>query len=199
MPMISPSAAHAIILTGGKSSRMGTDKASLKINGETLLERQIRLLSPVFGGIIVGASSGTPPSGNAAIQYVPDEKPGYGPLMAIYTCLAASTVSHNFVIACDIPEIDYSLIRRLLDLADRYDIVAPSFTDGLPEPLFAVYNRSCIPVLARQLDEQRLKITDCFLHCNSHVIPTPDTGWYRNLNTPVQFEAYNGSDHLKLA
>ena len=97
---------HAIILAGGRSSRMGFDKARLEINGETLLDRLVRLLSPLFNGILISASSNTSLTNNA-LRHVIDEQPDRGPLMAIYSCLKASPSNINFVIACDIPLVDH--------------------------------------------------------------------------------------------
>ena len=189
---------HAIILAGGRSSRMGFDKARLEINGETLLDRLVRLLSPLFNGILISASSNTSLTNNA-LRHVIDEQPDRGPLMAIYSCLKASPSNINFVIACDIPEVDIALIQKLLFYANEHDIVVPSFSTGLTEPLFAFYNRSILPVIQRQIAVNRLKISDCFPLCNTRIVMTSDPGWYRNLNTPIQFDAYKNNVQVKLA
>jgi molybdopterin-guanine dinucleotide biosynthesis protein A len=181
--------ARAIILAGGRSTRMGTDKATLEINNETLLKRLIRILSPVFSGIIVSTSSEIH-FGNSDVPQVIDEKPGLGPLMAIYSCLKVSPSRVNFVIACDIPEVDIRLVYTLLSYSQEYDIIVPSFSKRFVEPLFAVYNRSILPVVERQLTLGQLKITDCIPLCNTHIVPVGNNGWYRNLNTRHQFEAY---------
>jgi len=189
--MIAPSddSTHAIILAGGKSSRMGTDKATLQVGNETLIERLVRILSPHFDGIIISTSSNAPTPKNN-LRYVADEQSGCGPLMAIYSCLKASPSSVNFFIACDIPDVNIPLILRLLSYASSHEIIAPSFKKDFSEPLFAVYNRSILPVIEQQLAAGKLKITDCFPLCNTHIVPFNDTGWYRNLNTRDQFEAY---------
>ena len=181
--------AHAIILAGGRGKRMGTDKTALKIGDETLVERLIRVLAPLFKGVLVGTSrSLSDPI--QEVRYISDRKPGMGPLMAIYSCLEASPSPVNFVVACDIPEVNISLIRHLLSFAEEYEIVTPSFRQGFPEPLFAVYNRSVLPVLKKQLDTDQLKTSNCLQQCNTKIVPIKDDTWYHNLNTPQDYTIY---------
>lgn len=168
---------------------MGTDKARLEINNETLLERLIRILSPIFNGILVSTSSEIPLTNENTIQII-DEKPDLGPLMAIYSCLNVSPSGVNFVIACDIPEVDTGLIHSLVSYSQEYEIIVPSFSEKFAEPLFGVYNRSILPTIRKQITAGRLKITDCFPLCNTRIVRISNSGWYRNLNTRDQFDAY---------
>jgi len=189
MSSIETGPVHAIILAGGKSSRMGADKKELRINGESLLARLHRFLTPHFDGIIISTSS-LPQHKISGARYVIDEEPGKGPLMAIYSSLKQSSSRVNFVIACDIPEVDLALVRRMLSFANACDIIVPSFAEGMTEPLFAVYCRPVIPIMARQLADNRLRPADCYPLCTTKIIPVTDNRWYINLNTPDTFTAY---------
>jgi molybdopterin-guanine dinucleotide biosynthesis protein A len=193
-----PKIACAIILAGGRSTRMGSDKKMLRINGEPLIERLYRFLVSRFNGIIVSTGTGERNPLPGALQ-VEDEEPDKGPLMAICSCLKRSPARVNFVIACDIPEVNMTLVRRLLSFANDYDAVVPSFSAGLVEPLFAVYSRDMVPLMERQLAEDRLRPSDCFPLCSTKIISIADTGWYRNINTPAEFSAYAGLDKVRAA
>lgn len=189
---------HAIILAGGRSSRMGSDKKLLRINGETLISRLYRLLAPHFDGIIISTSAQEQNPVPGAL-HVKDEQPGKGPLMAIFSSLRQSPSRVNFVVACDIPEVNMTRVRHMLSDAALHDIVVPSFAPGLFEPLFAVYTRDVIPVMERQLAAGCLRPSECFLLCRTRILSMADSGWYRNLNTPQDFIAYTSRSKVRIA
>ena len=177
---------------------MGSDKKMLRIDGEPLIERLYRFLASRFEGIIVSTGTGERNPLPGALQ-VTDEIPGKGPLMAINSCLKRSPARVNFVIACDIPEVHMALVHRLLSFANDYDAVVPSFSAGLVEPLFAVYSREMVPVIEQQLEQGRLRPSDCYSLCRTKIVSVSDSGWYRNLNTPEDFSAYTGPGKIRVA
>lgn len=150
----------AIILAGGKSSRMGFDKAFLKIDGIPLIKRQIKLLKDIFGKIII-VTNNPHRYRRKGIKVVRDIIPDKGPLGGIYSGLMASTSFHNFVVACDMPFMNKALVRYMVKKKGDYDVIVPKI-DGRFHPLFAVYSKKCIPAIEILLKQGKLRISNLF-------------------------------------
>lgn len=142
-------ATTAIILAGGQSRRMGRDKAYVEIAGEPQIVRLVEALRPVFGGIIISANAPCPYRW-PRVKVVPDIFPGCGPLAGIYSGLQASGSFYNFVVACDMPCVNTDLVGYMYSLRRGFDIVVPYLKKG-PEPLFAVYAKSCLGAIEEML------------------------------------------------
>ena len=130
--------ATAIILAGGKSSRMGgTDKSLLPVNGVPLIAYIAGQLEGHFDEILIGAND---PEKYLFLNHrtIPDMEVDKGPLMGICSCLAASASEINFITACDIPEMNVGLISRMIKLSDEADIVMPVGAADKHEPLFEI-------------------------------------------------------------
>lgn len=179
----------AIILAGGKSSRMGRDKASLDINGKQSLIRLRQLLAPYFDEIIVSVNREKAVSLDG-VRIVRDNKDGQGPLMGIYSALRQSHSATNFIIACDIPNVNMTLLFELLSQSEDHDIAVPSFTQGEFEPLFAVYTKHVVPAAQKLLEAHRRRIACLFEVCETAVVSSSDNAWYVNLNTPDDYRNY---------
>ena len=189
-----PEEATGAILAGGASRRMGRDKASLELDGETLLARAVRRLRPVVREVIVIG----PPERSLLvpdIRIVPDDRPGLGPLGGIYTALGAASTACVFVMACDMPFVQASLVRYLLSLAGAYDIVVPRSERGT-EQLHAVYTRACLPAVATCLDAGALAIASLYNRARTYVMEPDEWAPYDplhlsliNVNTPEDWEA----------
>ena len=182
----------AIILAGGKSERMKENKALLPIQGIPLIQRIGQNLENHFQEIIISAQSGQL---FAFLPYrvVKDEQPNQGPLMGILCGLEASTNSVNFLIACDIPEIDIPFLHRMMAYANQYEIVVPMTGEDKYEPLFAFYNKSVIPRIKDLLKQQTRKINKLFPLTKVKYIPLENTGWYYNLNSSEDYRRYVNS------
>lgn len=163
-----------IVLAGGKSTRLGRDKASEVLAGRTLLQRAVDACADVASDfVIVRARGQALPAvdAQAEIDVVEDAYPETGPLGGIYTGLSAiakaaanrgetaagdstagSAATHALVVACDMPMLQPTLLRQLARLAPGHDAVVP-IRDGLPEPLCAVYAMGCAEA-ARSLLER---------------------------------------------
>lgn len=184
---------NAVILAGGKSSRMGSNKAFLKLESKTFIELQIDLLREIFDEIFISAN--TP----SEYEYLnlpvfKDIYPDKGPLGGIYTCLINSSSLHTFMLACDMPFVEPELIKRLKDLTKEYDVVIPKSERGL-EPLHAFYSKNCIGPIKRELDENNLRIISFFPHVNVKIVEldnltTSDSfnNSIKNLNTRDEYE-----------
>ena len=157
--------ASAIILAGGKNTRIGTNKTFIQLpKGETILQDTLNVLQKIFPEIIIVTnqkevylSYGS--CGKFNVQVVEDLIKESGPLGGIFTGLCYSVSKHNFVVACDMPFIKPALIRLLLKERKTYDVVIPEI-DGEVEPLFALYSKNCIPVMFERLQKRSLKIRE---------------------------------------
>ncbi|MHB8919112.1 MAG: molybdenum cofactor guanylyltransferase, partial [Desulfocucumaceae bacterium] len=129
-----------IILAGGKSNRMGRNKALLKIGSLTLIERVARVLSAVCPEIVIVGGSAAD-FGHLGYPVIPDIYPGCGPLSGIHAGLSAIKNEYGFVSACDIPFINKNLIRRIISRAEGHDAVIVMHGDYF-EPLFSLYSKT---------------------------------------------------------
>lgn len=181
--------ASAIVLAGGKSKRMGQNKSLLPVNGTTLLENTISQLKHNFREIIISTDKDNM-FRCKGLKTVSDSAPGQGPLMGIMSGLKASENDLNFVIACDIPDININLVRRLLRSAEGYDAVVPVTPDDELEPLFAVYRKQVISKINNVLKSGKRKIRELYKTINVNYIKLDNLDWYTNLNTKEDYENY---------
>jgi molybdenum cofactor guanylyltransferase len=182
--------AAAIILAGGKSSRMGRDKSLLTTCNLPIIGRIVSQLKDHFPEIIIGAND-VEKYQFLNLPVIPDLAEGKGPLMGIYSTLLSSNYEINFVVACDIPDINMEYVKELLRQAQNHQIVIPMWKDGKYEPLFAVYQKSVLDHVRKLLDTGQRKISLLFDQVDVKYVPLPDNiKWYRNLNTPEDYQNY---------
>jgi molybdopterin-guanine dinucleotide biosynthesis protein A/molybdopterin-guanine dinucleotide biosynthesis protein len=186
----------SIVLAGGISRRMGTDKALLPINGKPIIQSLIQSLIPISKDIIVSLNDGgrheeLKQALPAGVRVVYDERPGQGPLMGIYAGLKASETDVNFVIACDIPEIDPGFITEMRSYTGDHDVVVSVDHEGRTNALLAMYRRSVIPLVKKQLDEGQRKIILFYPQCRVKYVPMHDGAWYKNINTMDDYMTYH--------
>jgi molybdopterin-guanine dinucleotide biosynthesis protein A len=126
----------AIILAGGRSTRMGTDKGSLPFGDESMLERVVRIVRPIVDQVIVVARQGqqTP----AGVKVVHDPIKDQGPLAGLAAGLAGSTSDLNIVVACDMPLIKPEVLQRLVSMIGDDDACV-AVADGHASALCGVY------------------------------------------------------------
>ena len=180
----------AIILAGGKNTRMGgLDKSMLPVRGVPMIRHIVTQLESHFGEILIGADDLGKYNflGHRIIQ---DELKGLGPLMGIYSCLLSSVNDLNFITACDIPDIRIDFISNMLELSAGADIVIPVSGIDDYEPLHAIYRKSVIPAARELLKENKLKISGLFGIVETKFIPFDGRGWYYNLNYRDDYEKY---------
>lgn len=183
----------AFVLAGGRSSRMGTDKALLELEGKPLLIRALEAARQVsFDTKIVGDPA-TLGSYGTVIQ---DIYRGRGPLGGIHAALTTSPSDWNLILAVDLPFLTLRFLQYLIAQSQRSaaTVTVPS-TDGFLHPLCGVYRRQFAPVAERALAEGRNKIDGLFSEVSLRVISEGelhDNGlsdaMFRNLNTPEEWE-----------
>ncbi len=181
--------ASLIILAGGKSARMGADKAGLPLPGGTLIGHVLGQVEDMFDEILISVSRGQAVDAPGC-RTVEDAAPGQGPMAGILAGLKAAKNDLCAVLACDIPDVDTGFLRDLVGMARDFDIVVPVSPEGLCEPLFAVYRRSIIPEIETLIRARDLSILTLFERCRTRKVVLKDSGWLRNLNTPEDYRQY---------
>jgi molybdenum cofactor guanylyltransferase len=181
----------AFILAGGKSSRMGTDKAFVTYEGKTLLERALDLARAVTTDVRI---VGDPAKFGAFAPTVEDIFPSCGPLGGIHAALRRSSADLNLILAVDMPFVTLDLLRYLIERARNSSaaITVPHCGGGT-QPLCAVYRRTFADLAENALKQGRFKIDALFAAESTLVIGEGElkahgfsADMFRNLNTPKE-------------
>lgn len=166
------------VLAGGASRRMGRPKALLILNGETMVERQLRVLDAVTrNASVAGWPANLRWPGKlknvSGVRCFADVRPGLGPLAGIYTALMHSRSEFNLILGCDMPFVEAELLKCLCRraLESRADVTVPKSCGRRLEPLCAVYRRRLRPVILAALQASEYKITQFFPRVTCEVIP----------------------------
>lgn len=190
----------AFILAGGKSSRMGTDKAFIPFDGRTLLGRALEVVSSVKGEIRI---VGDPGKFGEFGQVVEDVFPGCGPLGGIHAALRSSSADLNLIVAVDMPFLTADLLCYLVERArNSAATVTVPHCRGRKQPLCAVYRRSFADFAENALREGRFKIDVLFANETTQVIGEEELkkkgfsgGMFHNLNTPEELAEAHSRRH----
>jgi molybdopterin-guanine dinucleotide biosynthesis protein A len=151
--------AGAIVLCGGKSTRMGTPKAALPFGPESMLQRVVRLLGTVVSPIVVvAAQDQILPELPEEIIVARDEREARGPLEGLRAGLKALPVHVDaaYVTSCDVPLLVAGFVERMIELLGSHDIAVVEI-DGFAHPLSAVYRRGVLPHVEALLASDRLR------------------------------------------
>jgi molybdopterin-guanine dinucleotide biosynthesis protein A len=190
----------AIILCGGKSSRMGRDKATLPFGPELMLKRVVRLLGEAVGVeqiVVVGAPTQAIPSLPDGVAIVRDAAEFRGPLQGLANGLhaAGSRFDAVYVSGCDVPLILPAFVDGIFELLADFDAAVP-FDGEHYHPLAAVYRPRVLPQIERLLNASRHRAVDLFDEVLTLKIPVeqlrvvdPQLGSLANLNHPDDYHA----------
>ena len=178
-----------VLLAGGKSLRMGQDKARIEVNGTPLLSRSLKLLCRYFPSVLIAGDR--PDLATADIPAIPDIYPGSA-LGGLYTGLQAARTDWVFVAPCDMPYPDPKILELLLKHRPGADAVVPRTPQGY-EPVFALYHKNCLPHMEEMLQQHQYRIYDFYQRIKVHYLDWQQmpAGWERsllNINTPEQLE-----------
>ncbi|WP_413374272.1 molybdenum cofactor guanylyltransferase [Paenibacillus taichungensis] len=188
-----------IILAGGLSRRMGSNKALLEWNGSSVLGQVIQAMAPAVDGIIV--STGTNTAAYNALPYdcVQDYYPGRGPLAGLHAALEVSETDWNLVCACDMPLLEPSFFKGLKWLTEsgqEHHAIVPRLA-GRVHPLAGAYHRRVLPELEQRLIDNRLKVTQWLEEIGCRYVDIDElesAGVHNvaiqlsNMNTPEEYE-----------
>jgi len=181
------------VLTGGKSTRMGRDKALLPLDmnrtrSESLVEHVATRVRAAAGRVsLIGA-----PERYAALGLPlhADLVEDCGPIGGVYTALKLASADWNLVVACDMPGVTVEFLTSLLKAARDNEAVcvAAQTPDGL-HPLCAVYHRRALPAVEAAIARKSLKMQDLLSSLRALPWPVPDPSWVENINTRAEWEA----------
>ena len=180
------------ISAGGKSSRMGTDKAFVNILGKPLIEHMIERVADVGQEETILITNRLADYAHLTLPMYKDVLPDKGSLGGIYTALSASASLYTLVIACDLPFVSPALLRYMLDLCagDVFDVIVPR-TAGYPEGLHAIYSQACLVPIRARLDADQLKVTGFYPQVRVRYLDEAETQpidplglSFFNVNTP---------------
>jgi molybdopterin-guanine dinucleotide biosynthesis protein A len=185
-----------IILVGGKSRRMGRDKAFLEIAGKTLFERVLEVFRDNIDRVLLVGDRAERFAG-FDLPMIEDIYPGSA-LGGLYTGLYHSTTDYIFVSSCDLPFPNDEVLRYLCSLRGGYDAVVTTTSSGY-EPLFALYAKSCLGPMKALLDSGDFCAYAYFPKINVRYVPYEELAHmdregnaFLNVNTPEDFAIIGG-------
>ncbi len=195
MPLRFPNLS-GFVLAGGDSRRMGRAKAELVLGGETMLERQIRVLRAVCRSVaVIGIPQSVP---GLNVPAWSDEIPGRGPAGGIYTALLHARTEFNLILGCDLPFVDARFLRFLAQRAldEAAEVTVPEARDFRIQPVCAVYRRRALAVVRSSLNVGSNKTQDLAFRLRPRVLSWREiarAGFppriLANMNTPEDYEA----------
>jgi molybdopterin-guanine dinucleotide biosynthesis protein A len=183
----------AFVLAGGKSTRMGRDKAFLPWADGTLLSQALKLLAAVTPNVHIVGDPKKFASFGAVIADVYRDR---GPLAGIHAALSSTTTDLNLMLAVDLPLIEPRFLQFMIGVAEDTDaIVTVPRADGVSQPLCAVYRREFAQAAERSLQAGKNKIDPLFTTVKTRIVEQDEltragfsVAMFRNLNTPEEWQ-----------
>jgi molybdopterin-guanine dinucleotide biosynthesis protein A len=192
-----------IILSGGKSIRMGENKAFIEIEGVPIISRIHTLFKSLFNEIIIVTNQKEPFRGYDATLYN-DLLPNRGVLGGLYTGLFFSSFFYSFCVACDMPFLKEPVIEYLIRSMDSFDVIVPKAEDGL-QPLHAIYSKTCLEPIRETIKKGKCKIIDFYPMAKIKIIEEhefrfldPRAESFINVNTPEELLLIKKRNHSTL-
>ena len=185
--MTVPEALYGLVLAGGRSRRMGSDKAALQTDGETQLKRTVRLLNRHVDCVFVStqADQSDAPVRSGFDQIV-DAYDDLGPVAGILSAMDSDPEKSWLVLACDLPNIDDETIEFLVANADA-DCLATAYVsvvDGLPEPLCAIWRPGSRAIIEQYVADGYQCPRKMLINSPTRLLEQPAPGALHNVNTP---------------
>jgi molybdenum cofactor guanylyltransferase len=184
--------ADGFVTAGGKSSRMGRDKAWLELGGMTLIERVVAALRPVTERVTIIANR--PEYARLGLPVVADTQPGVGPLEAIRTALANSRQPRVALAGCDLPFVTAQLFAHLLRVADDPQAVVPLDGGGRLEPLCAIYSTAALGAVSELIAAGERKVSRLFDRVPTRFVTFDEichldgaAFFFENINSPADY------------
>lgn len=179
---------HALVLAGGRSSRMGRDKASVVIEGRTLLDRTVELARDVASDVFVSVRSLDDADGpRAAHPRIADSAHGEGPMAGILAALEHAPHVDWLILACDLPRLDGATLAALRERAgedpESNAVAMKSERDGLPEPMCAIWRATMRDQILARFAEQRFCARKTLIIAGATLVEAVTPGALDNMNT----------------
>ena len=173
-----------IILAGGKSSRMGTDKGFVIYKNKAFIQHIIEAINPLVDDIII--VSNNPDYDVFRLNRINDLIENAGPLAGVYTGLHFTTTENNLVVSCDVPLINSETLSLLIDEIDEESDVVQLESQGKTMPLIATYKKQCATTFYSLLNEgeRRLRVALNQLKVKTIPLDKDHEKFTKNINTP---------------
>lgn len=184
--------AAGFVLVGGRSSRMGQDKALLQRSSGLLVEEVAEQVRAATGSV---ALIGDPHRyQHLGYECLPDRHPGLGPLAGIEAALLSGRGDRNLIVACDMPGLQSEWLQRLLAKSAKTDSLCTVLVDGdgVIQPLCAVYRSGCLPAIQSAIGERRLKLQDVVDEFSPQTVAISQP--VSNVNTPEEWAAWQEAE-----
>lgn len=177
------------VLAGGKSRRMGTNKALLVFHEKCLLQHMVSLIKPVCEKVFIsGQNNGYPDSD---VEIVSDLYLGCGPIAGVHSSLMHTVSDWNLLISVDVPFINDELLHYLISSIGESDCIIPEHVMGV-EPLIGLYRKQCLPVIEESIKSGDYKLTNLlsklntdYVDCNHLIKKHPRL--FMNINCPEDY------------
>lgn len=185
--MTVPEHIYGLVLAGGASRRMGSDKASLTRDGETQLERSVKLLRGHVGRVYVSSSAELADDPlRKRFKQIIDRYNDLGPVAGILSAMDAEPGASWLVLACDLPNVDSTTIEYLIENASSEHPATAyrSVNDDLPEPLCAIYRPAFRPIIERFVAAGVKCPRKMLIDSPTYLLEQPSPGALLNVNTP---------------
>ena len=174
----------AVVLAGGRSSRLGVDKASVPVGGRRLLDRVLSVLTNCFADVVVVGRTGSDEA-CGPVRFVQDETPGLGPLGGLYTGLGVVEHGRALAVGCDMPFINRGVLEELLAQDGGADATVAR-TGGRAQPLLAVYDRRVRSVVGRLLASEDRSLMELLRTISVRYVDLAVTDACFSVNTPEE-------------
>jgi molybdopterin-guanine dinucleotide biosynthesis protein A len=190
-----------IILSGGKSTRMGKNKAFIEIDGVPIIQRTHHLFKTLFPEVMI-VTNEVELFQNFEAKIYRDLIPDQGALGGLYTGIYYSSFPHAFCVACDMPFLNGSVIRYLIEKMEGYDVVVPRTEDGL-HPLHALYSKNCLDPIRKIIEHNQFRIIDFYPMVKVNIVEETEF-WtldlaresFLNVNTPEELRLIEKQKHI---
>jgi len=184
-----------VILAGGKSRRMGRDKLSLEIKGQTLLQSVLERFSKEFDSVYLSVADDLKYR-DVAVPKIMDIYPGAGPLGGLHTALSNLPGDGVFLVAADLPNATPDAAMRVIELTGKRQAGAIMLLDEKMEPLFAFYSRSLLPECESAINLKDYRMTEILKNADTRFISPDEMGglW----NSKILFNINYPEDYLEI-
>lgn len=171
------------IIAGGRSLRMGVDKATIVLNQNTFLEKSIALLSPFSKHLFLSSNTNY---GNIDIPIIKDIYENIGPISGLYSILKEISTDKVFVIPVDTPLLTKDVIQYVLNKQDKTKQISVCETDDGVQMLIGIYDKSILPIIENQIKENDYKLTKLLKKANIQLINVEKfSNQLANINTQI--------------
>lgn len=157
-----------ILLAGGMSQRMGSEKGTLRIGSSLLYQYALRVLEGLCDEVLISTCKAS--LFQETHRMVCDEVKGIGPLGGLYSCLKQSSSDLNLVLSYDMPLVNESLFRLLISEVDNYDIVLPGFAKERPQPLCGIYRKPTLAIIEEMISRKDYAVNHLMTRCSGKIV-----------------------------